>query len=104
MGMHPTLKASSKHKKQRSVLKRTERLKMMMDKEQWKPGDPVWNLPKIKTLKLKIKKEKAEKVAATAEGAAAVTPAPEAQAAAKTPAAAKTSAAAKTPAKGQDKK
>jgi hypothetical protein len=43
----------------------------MMEKGQWKEGDPVYGLPKIKTLRLKIKKEKAEKVEApTAEGAA----------------------------------
>lgn len=95
MSMHPTLKASSKHKKQRSVLKRTERLKIMSEKEEWKLGDSVYGLPKIKTIKFKIKKEKAvekPEVAAVAEGeAAAATPTAEAQ----TPV--------KTPTKGQDK-
>jgi small basic protein (TIGR04137 family) len=76
MSMHPSLKSSEKGKKQRSVLKRIERLKTMMDKEQWKEGDRVYGLPKIKTVRIKIKKEKAaEKTAtegaATAEGASA---------------------------------
>jgi len=61
MSMHPSLKASEKGKKQRSVLKRVERLKVMLDKEKWKEGDSVYGLPKYKTLRIKIKKEKAEK-------------------------------------------
>jgi small basic protein (TIGR04137 family) len=71
MSIHPSLKMSDKDKKARSVLKRTERLRTMLEKEQWKPGDDVCGLPKIKTLRIKIKKEKTEKVEATAaEGAA----------------------------------
>ena len=79
MSIHPSLSAADKHKKQRSVLKRTERLKTMLDKDQWKEGDNVFGLPKIKTVRIKIKKEKAaEKPAegATAEaGATATAPA-----------------------------
>ena len=70
MSIHPSLKLSDKNKKQRSVLTRTERLRTMLEKEQWKPGDKVCGLPKIKTLRIKIKKEKAEKVeVAATEGA-----------------------------------
>lgn len=71
MSIHPSLSSSEKDKKQRSVLKRTERLKMMLEKGTWKEGNSVYGLPKIKTLRIKIKKEKAaEKVeAAGAEGA-----------------------------------
>lgn len=61
MSIHPSLKISDKDKKQRSVLKRIERIKLMKDKGQWKEGDEVFGLPKIKTLRIKIKKEKAEK-------------------------------------------
>ncbi|MDD5246384.1 MAG: small basic protein [Candidatus Omnitrophica bacterium] len=75
MSIHPSLKSNEKDKKQRSVLKRAERIKMMLDKGKWKEGDGVFGLPKIKTLKIKIKKEKAEKTetpgAAGAETAAA---------------------------------
>ena len=91
MSMHPSLKATEKGKKQRSVLKRIERLKIMLDKEQWKEGSAVYGLPKIKTLKIKIKKEKVEK-AADATTAAAGT-------AAAAPAAGKAGAAAAAPAK-----
>lgn len=59
MSIHPSLSSSSKDKKSRSVLKRTERLKIMLEKDKWKEGDDVYGLPKIKTVRLKIKKEKA---------------------------------------------
>ncbi len=72
MSIHPSLALSDKDKKQRSVLKRTERIKMLMEKGKWKEGDNVYGLPKIKTIRIKIKKEKAEKAEtpATAESAA----------------------------------
>lgn len=72
MAIHPSLKISDKDKKQRSVLKRTERIRMMMEKGNWKEGDTVYGLPKIKTVRIKIKKEKVEKATETAvaEGAA----------------------------------
>jgi small basic protein (TIGR04137 family) len=61
MSIHPSLAAPDKSSKARTVLKRSERLKMMMEKNQWKEGDDVYRLPKIKTVHIKIKKEKAEK-------------------------------------------
>lgn len=72
MSIHPSLASSEKNKKQRSVLKRTERIKTMLEKGKWKEGDKVFGLPKIKTLKIKIKKEKKEAAAETpgAKGAA----------------------------------
>jgi small basic protein (TIGR04137 family) len=94
MSIHPSLNSSEADKKQRSVLKRAERLRMMMDKSQWKEGDDVYGLPKIKMVRIKIKKEKAAEKpeAAAAEGAAPV--------AAET----KDQAAAKPAGKGQEKK
>ena len=73
MSIHPSLTTSEKDKKTRSVLKRTERIRQMQEKGKWKEGDPVYNLPKIKTLRVKIKKEKVEKAesATPAEGTAA---------------------------------
>ncbi|MBU1125178.1 MAG: small basic protein [Candidatus Omnitrophica bacterium] len=93
MSIHPSLAISDKDKKQRSVLKRGERIKAMIEKEQWKEGDKVFGLPKLKTVRIKIKKEKVEKEATAAETAGAVTPA-----------AAKEQPAAKTQGKGQEKK
>ncbi len=86
MSIHPSLRLSGKDKEQRSVLKRTERLKLMLEKGSWKEGEDVYGLPKIKTLKLKIKKEKsAAKTETAAEGStpAAAASASKEQAAAK---------------------
>jgi len=71
MSIHPSLAISEQDKKQRSVLKRSERIRTMMEKGNWKEGDEVYGLPKLKTVRIKVKKEKVEKAAdATAEGAA----------------------------------
>ncbi|OGX19197.1 MAG: hypothetical protein A3K83_07130 [Omnitrophica WOR_2 bacterium RBG_13_44_8b] len=71
MSIHPSLSISDKDKKQRSVLKRTERIRMMMGKGEWNEGDKVFGLPKIKTVRIKIKKEKvAKEEAVTAQTAA----------------------------------
>ena len=74
MSIHPSLSSSKQAKKQGSVMKRSERLKTMQEKGTWRPGDPVFGLPKIKILKIKIKKEKAEKAAAEPVEGAAVAP------------------------------
>lgn len=79
MSIHPSLSSSDKNKKQRSVLKRIERLRTMQEKGSWKEGDNVFGLPKIKTIRIKIKKEKAEKVEVAVTEGAAATPAPEAK-------------------------
>lgn len=95
MSIHPSLTISEKDKKIRSVLSRTERIKQMQGKNKWKQGDSVYGLPKLKTLRIKIKKEKVEK-AETAAAEASVAAAPAAAGGAKeTP---------KAAAKGQEKK
>ena len=66
MSIHPSLSSSEKAKKVRSVLKRAERLKILMDKDSWKQGQSIFALPKIKTIRIKIKKEKAAPAAAEA--------------------------------------
>jgi small basic protein (TIGR04137 family) len=74
MSQHPSLRSSDKDKKQRSVLKRYERVKALQDKEKWdEKKDSVFGLPKVKVTRFKIKKEKAAPAegAETAEGAAA---------------------------------
>jgi len=94
MSIHPSLTISEKDKKTRSVLKRIERIRQMQEKGNWKQGDPVYGLPKIKSLRIKIKKEKVEKAATTTEeGAApAAAGAKDAKAAAPKAAASKTAA------------
>ncbi|MDD5130846.1 MAG: small basic protein [Candidatus Omnitrophica bacterium] len=83
MSIHPSLTISEKDKKTRSVLKRIERIRQMQEKGDWKQGDSVYGLPKIKTLRIKIKKEKVEKAATTEEGAPAASGAKDAKAAPK---------------------
>jgi len=82
MSIHPSLTISEKDKKTRSVLKRIERIRQMQEKGDWKQGDAVYGLPKIKTIKIKIKKEKVEKAATTTEEGAAPAAASGAKAAA----------------------
>lgn len=98
MSIHPSLTISEKDKKVRSVLKRSERIKLMQEKSKWKQGDSVYGLPKLKSLRIKIKKEKVEKAeSATGE---AKTAAPAAAGATKEAA----KAAPKAAAKAQEKK
>lgn len=81
MSIHPSLSSSKQDKKPRSVLKRIERLRMMAEKGLWKEGDDIYGLPKIKTLRIKIKKEKAaEKAPAVATEGAVATSTPEVKA------------------------
>ena len=70
MSIHPSLTISEKDKKVRSVLKRIERIRQMQEKGNWKQGDSVYGLPKIKSLRIKIKKEKIEKAATETEAGA----------------------------------
>jgi small basic protein (TIGR04137 family) len=73
--------------KNRNVLTRAERIAKLIETERWKEGDRVLGLPKVRVLKLALKKKKkAAKAEEGAEGAAA-TPAAGGAAAAGTPAA-----------------
>lgn len=71
MSIHPSLSSSLKNRKQRSVLKRIERIKHFIDKGSFNEQSSVFGLPKIKSVKLKVKKEKTEEKAAGVQGAAA---------------------------------
>src|SRR4051794_11482661 len=83
----------------RNVLTRAERVLKLKESERWKEGDSVLGLPKVRVLKLALKKKKkAAKAEEGAEGAAA----PAAAGAAKGGAAPAKAAAA--PAKGAAKK
>lgn len=91
MSIHPSLRPS-KGKGHRSVFKRFERIKILAEKDKWKENESVFGLPKVKSVKIKVKKEKSEaKIAA--EGAAAAPEAGAAPAAGVAPAGAKPSAA-----------
>ncbi|MFH1459603.1 MAG: small basic protein [Candidatus Omnitrophota bacterium] len=58
MSIHPSLTAA-KGKKQRSVLKRYERIQKLQKEGKWKDESSSFGLPKAKVIKLKLKKVKA---------------------------------------------
>ena len=72
MSQHPSLRSDAKGKAHRSVWKRFERLRFLVEKDKWGEAKSIFGLPKMKLLKIKIKKEKpAEALAEGAAGAAA---------------------------------
>jgi len=81
MSIHPSLNTSKNDKKSRSVLKRTERIKKLVDEDKWEEGQNIFGLPKLKATKMKaIKKEKAAPAeAATPEAAETKESAPAAE-------------------------
>ena len=79
MTQHPSLKIKGAGTEHRSVLKRFERILRLQKEEKWEEGDSIFGLVKVKTTRLKIKKEKAaptpeEAAAAEAEGAEGAAP------------------------------
>jgi len=50
MSLHPSLKGSSRIRKKRNVLKRFERINLLMEQGKYKPGQKVWGLPKTKAV------------------------------------------------------
>jgi small basic protein (TIGR04137 family) len=73
MSIDKSLKRKSALVRQRSVLKREERIKVLQDEERWKDGRSPFGLPKVRVAKIVLKKAKKAKTeeAAGAEGAAA---------------------------------
>jgi small basic protein (TIGR04137 family) len=95
MSVHPSFK-SGKNKQQKSVLKRLARIILLKKEDKWhEDKDSIFGLPKVKVVKMKIKKEKKE----AAEGEEAAAPAQAAGAAKPADTKAKEPAA-----KGKDKK
>ncbi len=93
MSIHPSLRTAGKDKRHRSVLKRYERLKILKEKGLWSEEKSALGIPKVKMLRIRVKKEKA-----AAEGAApaAGTAAPAAAAGGQAAQAAKPAAGAKS--------
>ena len=79
MSQHSSLKARGFGVRHRNFLKRFERIKKLKLDERWKEEMSVYGLPKVKSLKVKVKKVKEPKAEAAAEGAQPA--APQAQAA-----------------------
>jgi len=81
MSIDKSLRRKNALQRTRNVLTRGERIKTLMDDERWQDGRSPYGLPKVKVVKVVIKKtKKAKEEEKPAEGAeAAVTPAPEAK-------------------------
>ncbi len=60
MSQHPSLKSSKVGRKIRTVLKRYERFFKLREKDVLKENSSVFAMPKLKIVRTKIKKEKAE--------------------------------------------
>jgi len=76
MSLHPSLKTSKAGKKHRTVLKRYERLTALKEKGILKDDDSVFGMPKLKIIKIKVKKEVKEEKPKEGEVAATSAPAP----------------------------
>jgi small basic protein (TIGR04137 family) len=73
MSQHSSLKVASVGKRHRNVLKRHERVKKLILDEKWDDQKSIFGLPKVKCIKIKVKKVKEEKEGV--EGEAGATPA-----------------------------
>lgn len=63
MSIHKSLSLKERERKSRSILKRIERIKILMDEGTFKEGvGSCYSLPKSKILKIKLKKKKAKEV------------------------------------------
>ncbi len=71
MSQHPSLRSDSVGTKHRNVFKRFERVKKLQAMGKWSDASSAYNLPKVKSLKIKMKKVKEPKVPAAGEEAAA---------------------------------
>jgi small basic protein (TIGR04137 family) len=72
MSVHTSLRSKGASGTTRSVMKRFERVRQMMDKGTWIDGRSIYGLPKVKQVKIKAQKAapKEKDAAAAAEGAA----------------------------------
>lgn len=75
MTIDKSLKVKAGMIRQRNVLTRAERIERLKQMERWNEGDPVLGLPKVRVVKLSLKKKKKAKKAEDEEGAAASEPA-----------------------------
>ena len=56
MSQHPSLRVDSVGARHRNVLKRLERIQKIAGDEPWKKERSVFGLPKVKSMKIKVKK------------------------------------------------
>jgi small basic protein (TIGR04137 family) len=68
MTIDRSLKVSRGLIKNRSVLTRAERIAKLAESERWKEGDSVFGLPKVRVMKMALKKKKKVKAEEDEEG------------------------------------
>ena len=74
MSIDKSLKRKSGLSTNRSVLTRPERIKALQDAEKWTTGRSPFGLPKVRVIKIVLKKAKKEKTEDEAAPAAAAKP------------------------------
>jgi small basic protein (TIGR04137 family) len=78
MSIDKSLRRKNQLQRARNVLTRGERIKTLQNEERWTDGRSPYGLPKVKVIKLVVKKAKKAKEEEKVEGAAEETaPAPE---------------------------
>ena len=58
MTIDKSLKIKAGAAKMRNVLSRPERIAKLADDDRWQEGDPVYGIPKVRVVKLSMKKKK----------------------------------------------
>ena len=61
MTIDKSLKIKAGASKSRNVLTRAERLAKLIDEDRWKEGDSAYGIPKVRVVKLALKKKKKAK-------------------------------------------
>jgi len=85
MSQHSSLRIDPTRTRHRNVLKRHERIQRLVELEKWNDRPSAFGLPKVKSLKIKVKKIKAEKAEGEAQAAPGAPTAAPAQAPAASP-------------------
>ena len=75
MSIDKSLKRKNSLSRARSVLTRAERIKTLKDQEKWTDGRSPFGLPKVRVVKIVLKKAKKEKAAEDGEAGAEAAPA-----------------------------
>ncbi len=96
MSVHKSLRVKSRLVRSRNVMTRLERIEKLEDAKKWEEGKSVFGLPKVRTIRPKVRRKaaakKEEAAAPGAEGAAAPAAAAPAAGKAAAPAASKAAA------------
>jgi len=58
MTIDKSLKIKAGSVKARNVLTRAERLTKLVEADRWNEGDPVYGIPKVRVVKISLKKKK----------------------------------------------